>query len=381
MPERSKGRRRVGLIVNPLAGIGGRVGLKGSDGTAIVERALALGAVPAAGARAAETLSHLRDLASVLDLGTYPAEMGAEIARETGFEPAVLGSLDGTGSGGRTTGEDTRRAALDLREWGAELIVFAGGDGTARDVTASVARTVPVIGIPAGVKIHSSVFAVSPRQAADVIGEFLAGRARLEEREVLDIDEDLFRAGIVAPRLYGYLTVPCVRDLVQRAKSASRSDPSTARGVAFGVLGEMERDRDAYFILGPGSTVKAVGDELQVDKTLLGVDLYHDGRLIGTDLNESQLLAAIEGRHAKIVVTVIGGQGYIFGRGNQQLSPKVIQAVGRDNIMVIATLDKLHALGGPLRVDTGDPECDQLLAGYFRVITGERERAIWQVRS
>ena len=381
MPERRKGRRRVGLIVNPLAGIGGRVGLKGSDGTAIVERALALGAVPAAGARAAETLSHLRDLASVLDLGTYPAEMGAEIARETGFEPAVLGSLDGTGSGGRTTGEDTRRAALDLREWGAELIVFAGGDGTARDLTTSVAATVPVIGIPAGVKIHSGVFAVSPRHAADVIGEFLAGRARLEEREVLDIDEDLFRAGIVAPRLYGYLTVPCVRDLVQRAKSASRSDPSTARGVAFGVLGEMERDRDAYFILGPGSTVKAVGDELQVDKTLLGVDLYHDGRLIGTDLNESQLLAAIEGRHAKIVVTVIGGQGYIFGRGNQQLSPKVIQAVGRDNIMVIATLDKLHALGGPLRVDTGDPECDQLLAGYFRVITGERERAIWQVRS
>jgi predicted polyphosphate/ATP-dependent NAD kinase len=381
MPEASKARHRVGLIVNPLAGIGGRVGLKGSDGTAIVERALALGAVPAAGARAAETLSHLRDLASVLDLGTYPAEMGAEIARETGFEPAVLGSLDGTGSGGRTTGEDTRRAALDLREWGAELIVFAGGDGTARDLTTSVAATVPVIGIPAGVKIHSGVFAVSPRHAADVIGEFLAGRARLEEREVLDIDEDLFRAGIVAPRLYGYLTVPCVRDLVQRAKSASRSDPSTARGVAFGVLGEMERDRDAYFILGPGSTVKAVGDELQVDKTLLGVDLYHDGRLIGTDLNESQLLAAIEGRHAKIVVTVIGGQGYIFGRGNQQLSPKVIQAVGRDNIMVIATLDKLHALGGPLRVDTGDPECDQLLAGYFRVITGERERAIWQVRS
>ena len=381
MPEASKGRHRVGLIVNPLAGIGGRVGLKGSDGTAIVERALALGAVPAAGARAAETLSHLRDLAGVLDLGTCPAEMGAEIARETGFEPAVLGSLDGTGSGGRTTGEDTRRAALDLREWGAELIVFAGGDGTARDLTTSVAATVPVIGIPAGVKIHSGVFAVSPRHAADVIGEFLAGRARLEEREVLDIDEDLFRAGIVAPRLYGYLTVPCVRDLVQRAKSASRSDPSTARGVAFGVLGEMERDRDAYFILGPGSTVKAVGDELQVDKTLLGVDLYHDGRLIGTDLNESQLLAAIEGHHAKIVVTVIGGQGYIFGRGNQQLSPKVIQAVGRDNIMVIATLDKLHALGGPLRVDTGDPECDQLLAGYFRVITGERERAIWQVRS
>ena len=370
-----EGRHRVGLIVNPLAGIGGRVGLKGSDGIAIVERAFALGAVPAACSRTAEALSRLRDLADVIDLGTYPAEMGARVACEGGFEPTVVGSI----RSGQTSGEDTQRAAADLCVWGAELIVFAGGDGTARDVTASVGETVPVIGIPAGVKIHSSVFAVTPRHAADVVRGFLASRARIEEREVLDIDEDLFRAGVVAPRLYGYLRVPCVRDLVQRAKAASRSDPSTARGVAFGVLDEMERDPGAYYILGSGSTVKALGDELHIDKTLLGVDLYHDGKLIGSDLNEAQLLEAISGHHAKIVVTVIGGQGYIFGRGNQQLSPKVIRAVGRDNIIVIATLDKLHAMDGPLRVDTGDPECDRLLAGYVRVITGERERVIWQV--
>jgi predicted polyphosphate/ATP-dependent NAD kinase len=358
-----EGRHRVGLIVNPLAGIGGRVGLKGSDGIAIVERAFALGAVPAACSRTAEALSGLRDLADVMDLGTYPAEMGARVACEGGFEPTVVGSI----RSGRTSGEDTQRAAADLRAWGAELIVFAGGDGTARDVTASVGETVPVIGIPAGVKIHSSVFAVTPRHAADVVRGFLASRARIEEREVLDIDEDLFRAGVVAPRLYGYLRVPCVRD------------PSTARGVAFGVLDEMERDPGAYYILGSGSTVKALGDELHIDKTLLGVDLYHDGKLIGSDLNEAQLLEAISGHHAKIVVTVIGGQGYIFGRGNQQLSPKVIRAVGRDNIIVMATLDKLHAIAGPLRVDTGDPGCDRLLAGYVRVITGERERVIWQV--
>jgi predicted polyphosphate/ATP-dependent NAD kinase len=370
-----EGRHRIGLIVNPLAGIGGRVGLKGSDGSAIVERALALGAVPAACSRAAEALSHLGDVADIIDLGTYPAEMGAQVACETGFEPAVLGSIPI----GRTTGEDTRRAAFDLRSWEAELIVFAGGDGTARDVTASLAGTVPVIGIPAGVKIHSSVFAVTPRHAADVVREFLAGRARIEEREVLDIDEDLFRAGVVAPRLYGYLRVPCVRDFVQRAKAGSRSDPSTARGVAFGVLDEMERDPGAYYILGSGSTVKAVGDELHIDKTLLGVDLYHDGKLIGRDLNEAQLLEAIGGQRAKIVVTAIGGQGHVFGRGNQQLSPKVIRAVGCDNIIIIATLDKLHALDGPMRVDTGDPECDRLLEGYVRVITGERERVIWQV--
>ena len=183
------------------------------------------------------------------------------------------------------------------------------------------------------------------------------------------------------PRLYGYLRVPCVRDLVQRAKAGTRSDPSTLRGIAFGVLDEIERDADAYYILGPGSTVRAVGDELRVDKTLLGVDVYHAGKLIGKDLNEKQLLAAIKGRRARIVVTVIGGQGYIFGRGNQQLSPRVIQEVGRDNVLVIATLDKLHALNGPLRVDTGDPECDRLLCGHIRVVTGERERVIWQVAS
>ena len=276
-------------------------------------------------------------------------------------------------------GEDTQRAVRDLCAWGAELLLFAGGDGTARDVAGALDATVPVIGIPAGVKIHSSVFAVTPRHAADVVREFFAGHFRLEEREVLDIDEDLFRAGVVAPRLFGYMRVPCVRDLVQRAKAGSRTDQSTARGVALGVLDEMDRDPDAYYILGTGSTVKAVGDELAIDKTLLGVDLLHDGELIGKDLNEAQLLQAIDGHRTKIVVTVIGGQGYLFGRGNQQLSPRVIRVVGPENIIVIATLDKLHALEGPLRVDTGDHECDQLLEGYVRVITGPREGVVWRV--
>ena len=244
--EGHNSRHRIGFLVNPLAGIGGRVGLKGSDGIEVVERAFALGAVPTANTRAAETLSHLGDLASLIELGTYPGEMGARAAAETGFETTLVGTTDV----GRTTGEDTRRAASELCDWQAELIVFAGGDGTARDVTAAIQDTTPVIGIPAGVKIHSSVFAVTPTHVADVVREFLVGRTRLEEREVLDIDEDLFRSGVVVPRLYGYLRVPCVRDLVQRAKAGSRSDPSTLRGVAFGVLDEIERDADAYYILG-----------------------------------------------------------------------------------------------------------------------------------
>jgi predicted polyphosphate/ATP-dependent NAD kinase len=371
--------RRVGLIVNPLAGIGGRVGLKGSDGAETVARALALGAVPMAGVRALETLRLVAARSAGLTVATYPGEMGEAAAREAGFSPEILGSIEA----GRTSAADTRRAAADLAAWGAELLLFAGGDGTARDLFEAVGGGVPVIGIPAGVKIHSGVFAVSPRRAAELVGEFLAGRAGLEDREVMDIDEDLFRAGTVSARLFGYMCVPYDRSLVQGAKAGSPSGPSTMRGVAFGVMAEIDRDPGAYWILGPGTTIKAVADEMGVAKTLLGVDLVHRGRLVATDLNEEQLLSFLArkpaGVGAHLVVTVIGGQGYLFGRGNQQLSPAVIRAVGKDGIVVAATLDKLHGLGGPLLVDTGDPACDEELAGYVKVVTGEAERVVWRV--
>jgi len=386
------GRRRIGLIVNPLAGIGGRVGLKGSDGAETVARAFALGAVPMAGARAEDTLRALagrvvaeavadarRGHSSLIELATYPGEMGADVARVAGFEPVVLGSIEA----GATTGADTRRAAEALLAWGAELIVFAGGDGTARDIFAAVGGSVAVIGIPAGVKIHSGVFAVNPRRAAELVAEFMAGRAGLEDREVMDIDEDLFRAGTVAARLFGYMRMPYARALVQGAKAGNPGGPSTLRDVAFGVLDEIDRDPGAYWILGPGTTVKAVAVELGIEKTLLGVDLLHRGRLVAADVNESQLLAFLarkpESVRARLVVTVIGGQGYLFGRGNQQLSPAVIRAVGKEGLVVAATLDKLHALGGPLLVDTGDAECDAYLSGHIKVITGEADRVIWRV--
>jgi predicted polyphosphate/ATP-dependent NAD kinase len=301
--------------------------------------------------------------------------MGEDVARECGYEPCVVGTIEH----GATTGADTRRAALELRDAGAELLVFAGGDGTARDVCAVADASLPAIGIPAGVKIHSSVFAVNPRRAADVVRAFLDGHARLEPMEVMDLDEDLFRQGVVSARLYGYLAVPYVRDLVQGAKASSAPDTSTSRGIAFGVLDLMDEEPDTLFVLGPGSTVKAVGDELGIEKTLLGVDVVEGHGLVAKDVGEDELLRLIAGRRTKIVVTVIGGQGSLFGRGNQQLSPRVIRAVGREHIVVIATLEKLHALRGPLVVDTGDPECDRYLAGHIRVITGERERVVWRV--
>jgi predicted polyphosphate/ATP-dependent NAD kinase len=370
----SASRRRIGLVVNPLAGIGGRVGLKGSDGRDIVDRALALGAVPEAPRRVAETLAGLRDDGRLL-LATYPREMGEDVARSYGFEPIVLGSIES----GSTTGADTARAAGDLHAWGAELIVFAGGDGTARDVFGSIGTGVPVIGIPAGVKIHSSVFAVNPRRAAELIRAFLGGRTHLQEMEVMDLDEDLFRRGVVSAQLFGYMTVPYARNLVQGAKAASAANPSSSRGIAFGVLDLMDEEPDTLFVLGPGSTVKAVGDALGIDKTLLGVDVVRGHRLVAKDVGERELLELVAGHRAKIVVTVIGGQGSLFGRGNQQLSPAVIRAVGRANVIVVATADKLHALGRPLALDTGDPECDRYLSGYIQVITGERERVVWRV--
>ena len=374
LPE-SRRRARIGLIVNPVAGIGGRVGLKGSDGRTIVERAIALGAQPVAPGRAAEVLGHLRDLAPSIELATYPGPMGEDVARDAGFAPAVLGTL----AGPDTTSDDTRRACRDLAGWGADLILFVGGDGTARDVYSAIGTDVPTLGIPGGVKIHSSVFAVNPRCAADLVRSFLAGPRRFEDQEVLDIDEDLFRVGVVSARLYGYLRVPYDATLVQRAKAASHADPGSLRSVAFGVIAEMDRDPDAMFILGPGSTIKAVTDELGLGGTLLGVDLVHNRTIVGTDLGEADLLALTSGRRTRIVVTVIGGQGYLFGRGNQQISPRLIAAAGRPNILVAATVDKLQGLDGPLLVDTGDEVCDRALAGYIRVITGEYERVMWQV--
>ncbi len=366
-------KKKLGLIVNPLAGIGGRVGLKGSDGQTTVQQALSLGAVPVAQERAVEALQPLSVLRDRITLVTYPAEMGQWAARAGGFEPVVLGSI----RSGETTAEDTRRAARELSDYGAELILFTGGDGTARDVFQALGDQRPVIGIPAGVKMHSSVFAVSPRQVAELVTSYLRGDAQLRPMEVMDIDEALFRQGRVSAHLYGYLQVPFKRHLVQSAKAASRAQASSVHPIAQGIVDDM--DDEWMYVLGPGTTIKAIGDDLGIDKTLLGVDVVQGRRLIGKDVNERDLLEMIAGRQAKTVVTVIGGQGYIFGRGNQQLSPRVIRKVGKDNIIVVATMDKLLALEGPLLVDTGDCELDQELSGFIRVTTGYHTVTMWKV--
>lgn len=369
-------RKKLGLIVNPLAGIGGRVGLKGSDGQATVKEAFARGAELVAPGRAAEALAALARLDVDVELVTYPARMGADEAVAAGFSPVVLGEIEP----GHTTAADTRRAARDLRDYGVDLLLFAGGDGTARDIYEAVDGDLPVLGIPSGVKIHSGVYAVNPRRAARLAADYLLGRASVRQMEVMDIDEAAFRAGRVAARLYGYLSVPYEERLLQGAKVASAGGGGDAAAIAEHVV-ENVMDDERLFILGPGTTVAAIGEALGIDKTLLGVDVVYRRRLIGKDVSESELLALVADRPALIVVTLIGGQGYVFGRGNQQISPAVIRQIRAENVLVVATKDKLRALDGPLLVDTGDPALDEALAGYTRIVTGYREMAVRKVEA
>ncbi len=366
---------KLGLIVNPVAGIGGRVGLKGSDGAEIQRRAQALGAVPQAQARAAQALERLRRLVGEVDLITYPGEMGEDVARACGFDPVVAGAI----RPGQTSAEDTRRAAREMRERGVDLLLFAGGDGTARNIYEAVGEDLVVLGIPAGVKIHSAVYATQPGAAGELAALYLEGRADgVREAEVMDIDEEAFRQGSLSARLYGYLRIPVRLGMVQSQKVPSTGEEASVAAIAIDVVEKMEPG--VLYILGPGTTVRAIAAELGVSKTLLGVDV---GAGPGAGLGRRQRGAApgaARGRPAKIVVTPIGGQGFLFGRGNQQLSPRVIAAVGRENIIVVSTPDKLHGLGRqPLLVDTGDPAVDAMLSGYLMVITGYNERAVRKV--
>jgi len=372
-------RRRLGLIVNPIAGLGGRVGLKGSDGLEIQRQARALGAEPRAGKRAAAALDPLLPLADAIDLLAAAGEMGEAAARRAGFRVTTI-PIPGQGTGGATTAEDTRQAALAMRRAGADLVLFAGGDGTARDMCRAVGTGLPVLGIPAGVKIHSAVYGVTPVLAGALAAEYLrGGRARLREAEVVDLDEEWYRRGQIVTALHGYLMVPYRAGAIQGRKVPTPpGETAQAQAIAAAVAEQMEPGR--AYALGPGTTTRAVADHLGLPKTLVGVDLITREELLAADVGEQQILAVQERRPLGIIITPIGGQGFLLGRGNQQLSPRVLRQVGREHLLVICPAAKLAALAGrPLLVDTGDPEVDGRLAGYLEVITGYRERAVYRV--
>ena len=347
------------------------MGLKGSDGQETLRRAIELGAVPSSPNRTIEALKHISSVTSLIEVVTYPHEMGEDEAKEAGYDPTVIGYIER----GKTRSDDTKSAAKEMLDLAVSLILFAGGDGTARDICEVVNSKVPVLGIPSGVKIHSAAFAVNPEKAGNLTAQFFKEDLPLREVEVMDIDEDAFREGRVSARLYGYVQIPYERNLVQDAKvgsSYAEDDEYQKKVIAAYMVEEMKDDN--LYVLGPGSTVKPIGDELGIDKTLLGVDVVEKHKLVSRDVNEKQLLELVEGKTAKIVVTPIGGQGYILGRGNQQISPEVIKKVGKSNIIIVATKNKLNSLvAKPLLVDTGDEGVDKMLTDYMRVIVGYRE--------
>lgn len=368
--------KKVGFILNPIAGIGGKVGLKGSDGLDTLSKALALGAKPESSSKAKVSLGIISESGEEIEVITYPGEMGEDIARECGLKVSVVGHIDK----GRTTADDTIEAAQKIKDAGADIILFAGGDGTARNVMDAVGLTIPAIGIPAGCKIHSAVYAINPKTAGELIVHYLQGKIKNNrEAEVMDINEDLFRRNIVEAKLYGYLNIPDERKMVQNLKSGrGYSEQGSIEMLSNYIVENMIED--TLYIVGPGTTTRPIMEKLGLADTLLGVDLVYNRKLIKNDATERDILEALEKYPAaKIIITVIGGQGYIFGRGNQQISAEVIKKVGRENIMIAASKDKMQSLmGKKLYIDTGVEAVNKALCGYYKVTTGYEEYVMFE---
>jgi predicted polyphosphate/ATP-dependent NAD kinase len=369
---------KLGFIVNPIAGMGGRVGLKGTDGEGTLEKALSLGAVPESPIKARKALEVLIPYKEKIEIYTYPGKMGEDEAKELGFNPIVLDDKDRE----NFTSNDTEEAVKAMKEKGVDIILFAGGDGTARNIYNAIGEEVPVIGVPAGVKIHSAVYASHPRAAGQVIEKWILGEIeKTKLAEVMDIDEVKFREGVVTARLYGYMNIPVEPELIQTTKSAGIAKEEDALdGIADRVVEEIEENPDTFFIMGSGTTIRPIMDKMNLPNTLLGIDIVKNKELIASDVNEKQILDIIGDEKAKIVVTVIGGQGYIFGRGNQQISGEVIKKVGKENIIIAAPKNKLMSLEGrPLLIDTGMDEVNKMFSGYMKVYTTYYAEAIEKV--
>lgn len=374
----------LSLVVNPVAGVGGSAGLAGSDGVAVQREAAARGGVPRAAARAAAALRVVADTHPQAEVLTAAGSMGEDAVRAAGLVPRIVYAPADTDT---TDAADTTAAVRTVWEAGATLVLFAGGDGTARDVAAAFSRDEAstasaepaALGIPSGVKMYSPVFAISPRAAGALAAAWLSDPLPLHDQEVLDIDEEQLRRAHVEPRLFGMLPVPYRPGRTQARKAATPAGEHAAVVAAARAATSLFRPGVRY-LLGPGGTMAELARQLGVAGTPLGVDVVLDGRVVRAGASERELREEISRGSAKAVVTVIGGQGFLLGRGNQQLSADIIRALGPDPLIVVAPEQKLIDLQGrPLLVDTGDAEVDAALAGFVRVITGARSASIYPV--
>jgi predicted polyphosphate/ATP-dependent NAD kinase len=371
---------KIGFIVNPIAGMGGRVGLKGTNGA--LKEAIAKGAKPVAPKRAVEFMQRLKEnlMDTAFEVLTCPCIMGEKEAKAAGFPVQVL-PMD---IGNETSAEDTKTAVKLLIEAKVNLIVFVGGDGTAKDVFDAMQGSgeVPVLGVPSGVKMYSGVFAVNPSDAVNVVLAFAGSQAEIVEFEIMDADEKAIRNDTFAVKLHGFLKGPFVPMRIQGSKQISPEtvdEKENQTATARYVIEEMQPD--ATYILGPGTTVKRIAELLGVEKTVLGVDIYRKGKVI-LDVDESRILEEVEDwQKTWIILSPIGHQGILLGRGNQQISPQIIRHLGKQRIIVTATKSKIQSIeGNVLRVDTGDAKVDNMLRGYIKVVTDYREWRLMQVQ-
>ena len=351
--------------------------MKGTDGKETLKRALELGAKPSSQKRAREALQCLKPFSKWIEIITCEGVMGEFEVKAESFTPIIVGSTIGK----VTTANDTKAAASEMCDLGVDLILFVGGDGTARDIYQVVNTKVPVLGVPSGVKMHSSVFALNPRRAIETVVKFLRAEIGLTNAEIIDVDEEEYREGKLKTRLYGYISVPSDHVYVQTVKTASPitiDEKEDQAAIAKYVVEEM--DNDVLYIIGPGTTPKAINEELGLSSTLLGVDLIVNKKLLAKDVSENTILHELKKREGKIIVTPIGGQGFIFGRGNQQISHEVIKRIGIQNIIIISTPGKLTNLEhNYFFVDTGNQILDNEFRRYVRVIIGYRLEAVMKI--
>jgi predicted polyphosphate/ATP-dependent NAD kinase len=366
--------KRIGFLINPIAGMGGAVGLKGTDGN--LAEALRRGALPDAKNRARGTLELLAQDNS-LEFITCSGVMGGEALNEAGIGAfKVIYVFDGESSA-----RDTVRAAQIFQKAGVDLILFCGGDGTARDIFDAVGRDVPILGIPAGVKMYSAVFAIDPPTAAELVKGFDV--KSLRDSEVMDVDEDAYRAGELKTRLHGIARTPLLAGKVQLSKQVfEESDEERAKSEIARFIREI-MITDVIYVLGAGTTTESITKELGIKKTLLGIDAVRNGRIVAIDMDEKTLWTLVnESEEVKILLSPIGAQGFILGRGNQQISPRIVRKVGIRNIIVVATPHKLRETP-VLYIDSGDSGLDKEFGDSFQVVSGYRmaqRKPIYQFR-
>lgn len=367
--------KTIGLIINPVAGMGGRVGLKGTDGRGILDMAIELGAVkeaPGKAMKALEKLIHIKDELLIL---TSTSDMGENQCRALGFNYEIVHKTDKI-----TDSSDTLTAAKIMEERGVSLIIFVGGDGTARDIYKAVGNRVVALGIPAGVKIHSPVYGNTPELAGKLALLYLTdGNINIKEEEIVDIDENAFRENYVRTELFGYLKVPYKKELLQNKKAATPLGEEVSQGaIALDIIDNM--GKGIYYLIGPGTNTKVIMDELNLPSTLLGVDIIKDKILVKRDCNERDILGILGEGGGKLIIAPIGGQGYLLGRGNQQISPRVLEKITKDNIIIISPNSKLIELRSrPLLIYTGDEDTDNNLVGYYRIKVGYKMDIMYRV--